>query len=281
MNFTQIYQRLEITFWTTLIVLVKDKKALQLYFPLVLSSLLALIVLAFVCQPGQGESHGYFSPASTSSPASVSGEAPNGQHNILIILVDRVDVQSPEMEGVWLGVYLPTMPQLTMLPLYPATLTDANVQDKQLKEKFYLQADGEPGQDFVQALHSKNLWWDFYVVIDESNLAELINITGGFQLSQGKINGVQAIDRLPEPEDGTAHQAILGQALIIRDLCQQASSLMQDIDPKPVFEKMSHRMVTSVRIDSFAKGWYVLRDRGFDLTCEFPTIPELAPTPVP
>jgi hypothetical protein len=283
MSFSSIFQRLEIAFWIAAIAVMKDRRALRFIPALIISSLCLLsgsLITTSLSHHGQ-MGVGIKLPVIASAPATATSyPLANGQKNLLVILVDQLESRSPHLEGVWLCVYIPSMPHLTLLPLYPAAFGGTNRSDETLASLFNFEADRKPASAFLEAIRSKGLWWDNTLVLDKIGVAKIVEISGGVDLGTGYINGEQAIARLPAAAE-SPRPALLGQGVLIRELCRRASSLLINIDPVRTLEQLSSHMVSDFSTDDLESGWYRMRDYGGELNCEFPTLQEIAPTTTP
>lgn len=270
MNLANLSNRLEITFWNVVIGFMNDRrvyqKTLVSFAAVVLTVAASLFSLAMSSiDVGPAESPEIVVTANPEDQA--PNGAANGQHNTLVFMVDYLGdgdrSMTPQLEGVWLAAYLPTMPHLTFLPLYPASLHGGAQLDAQIKDAFYIQPDGVPGQEVFDLLRAKNVRWNNFIILDRHAIAGLMAISGVQQSSGGSSFGAFA--------DGT-QAAVLAQADVASRVCSQAEYLLQAVEPAELAEQLSYHLYSDFGWPKLMAGWYQLKQGKIYFSCEFPTL---------
>jgi hypothetical protein len=106
--------------------------------------------------PGDGPSGNLPSPATSL------------QSNILLVHVNRLDGDNPELISLWvIFSYQAEPPSLTFLPVYPT----GKDRDGELAASFSITSDGKVSTTFLQRLEREfQVDWDHLVVIDDAGL---------------------------------------------------------------------------------------------------------------
>jgi hypothetical protein len=193
-----------------------------------------------------------------------------------VILTDQFIAKHQYLEGVWLVVYLPSTSHLTFLPLYPSSLSEDADQDNPLVSLFRLGTDGAPTPIFLEALREeKDVWWDNYLILDETALTAMIDAQGGIDLGWGRVDGAQAVANL-SPESQKPREALVEQATLARELCFRAPELFWGANPGGRLDPRSHHVYSDLAFDGSKLDWPGLGEDSGNLTCEFPTLQEVS-----
>ncbi len=128
--------------------------------------------------PGTGIIQGESGKAPLSTPAS------RYQHNILVIRVDDLQAQSPQLVSIWgLIIYFPE-PKLIFQRVYPLGMVDMN----QIQGSFALSSKKIPSQSFLKILNEKlNIQWDNYILIDSQASDAFSAWAGGPPVGQPEV----------------------------------------------------------------------------------------------
>jgi hypothetical protein len=94
-------------------------------------------------------------------------------------------------------------------------------------------------------------------------------------LGQGEMSGTQVMRFLSQP--GREFQAeLVDQAMLARELCRRIPSALADSDWEIQFELLFGHIYSDMDLNSSAIDWARLRAFATALSCEFPTLPEIA-----
>jgi hypothetical protein len=102
----------------------------------------------------------------------------NGQHNLLVVAVDNLELQQPQLRSVWLVTYFQNNPLITFLPISPTISSGEVIVDQMLSDSFgIVKANGNTNisTPFFDALTRRNFWWSGYLIVDESALTSVLN----------------------------------------------------------------------------------------------------------
>lgn len=203
------------------------------------------------------------------------------QRNILVIGVNHLGSPSPELEGVWLVLYLPDMPRITLMPIFPSVVRGQNggqiTADFALTQKFLLGPKSIPDPAFFEALNKLDIHWDNYLLLDEIALIDLIDFMGGLEKSPGmngaqseKTTGVQTLAQL-QPTIKNPEYALLSQMQIAQRLCRATLSLNTPPERIPeLFDTLGKHLVTDLQPSQVIADLKSMLPAGGSITCEFP-----------
>ncbi len=214
-------------------------------------------------------------PPIPSSPVKNKNEGENRQRNILVVGVDELDSASPHLKSVWLIVYMPNTPHFMLLPVYPIkSLTETNNRSTggTLPDIFQLDKKKSPHISFFEALDAKDIWWNGYILLDETALAEVSNFVGSFD-SNPNFASISAIKRVPDPE-GNPLGALLGQAKIVQGLCNQTIHLstVETWQYLQLFKKIREHVRSDLDFEKAVADWQQLLLYSGNISCEFPSL---------
>ena len=284
MSIGYLTHRLEITFWIAAVSVMKSRRAMRV-LPFVLLLSLCLVSMSITSITlGRLAKDRETRPQAvqpTSGPTDTPPVA-TGQKNALLILADDLESPEPRLEGVWLCVFLPTAPRLTMLPLYPAALSGGHKEDLRLAGLFGLDGQKMPLPAFQDSLKAKGLWWDYMLVIDEAGIQDVVDLVGGIDLDAGHLNGIETLAYLPKaweaPQEALYSQARLGSAL-----CQAKNEMLEKIDSVQLIKILVNHVQANVSPTDMAAAvaWLKTQSDDHKFDCDFPTLPELFPAVIP
>lgn len=280
-----LFAKIEIQFWKVLVKMMKNQQMLRWSFPVrvlpflagivILSGLIFLPIRATVSSITRRSSANDLRHLSVNKQDDTKKTAlspSNGdQTNYLIIFVDSLDKETPELKGVWLAGHVTALPQVVFLPLYPSLREQ---ETKNYKNLFAL-ADGEkPVDEFVDFLRSKEISWNHYVVLDETSLVELVSLMNRDSVeSQFLFPPTSLTGLLNETE--TIDLQIKAQARFASSLCETAPELVRTADPGIIWSLLTHRMRSDIELQIIHAAQSALAQPGEELVCEFPTLREL------
>lgn len=286
MNISGITRRIEISFWTLAVRIMEEPKKLRI----ALLSLVAIISLSFgylmfntVQVVGKNWDDRQTQPVfvgaeKTAEQTKWATDEPMKQRKILVMVVKNLSEKKARLVSVWFATYVPSRSQATMFPLYPASLSGGAADDQAMVDAFQLRPDGKPDQAFLELLRSKNITWDNFLLLDEFGLAELIDMTGGMDLGQGPMDGMQTLAQIPgstaEPK-----AAFFAHATLAQGLCLSSNDLIQKMEVADVTRRLASHMLTDLTEKNIAEEWRRLRPTNTGISCEFPNLAELFQMP--
>lgn len=273
MNISNLSNQIEIAFWMGIVSLLRPRRYtryISLAFLILLGLLTVLLIaLTFVTRSGATRS---LEPGSAAvSLAAQTGRPDNGQMNLLVILVDQLEAAEPGLLGVWMLIHDPTGRMVNFMPIFPAeTKFGQEVGQAVGMGKF----SGLPPA-LEQVLSRQGLWWDHYLVVDREILAQLVQLTDGIDLGDGRLNGQQVVGLLPIAGQD-AHTAINLQARLAQGICQRIDSMLENEGPDAlsgllVGGLLDQPVNSSLSFVDLVASWNRSKKAG-GLACEFPTL---------
>jgi hypothetical protein len=216
-------------------------------------------------------------PAEAFSPSIQVDPTPdginNGQRNLLVAWVDSLHADNPRLEGLWLVLFVPNSPSLTWLPLYPEGLIESIDGNPQWYADFRLKPDGEIDSQFVANLRSKDVWWNNYLVIDETGLVEIVNrslnVNGSPAITPQPDAGDRIIGNMPLAWEDPG-EALKAQFDLLDSLCLSIPAPNQPAGPADLLGLLDHHLVTNLQAEEILSIRNNLRLTGGRL-CKFPT----------
>lgn len=207
-----------------------------------------------------------------------------GQRNILIIGIDRLEAAEPRLESIWLALYVPTSPKITLMPIYPSLTQNQTGyktnQDAALARGFGLDDKHKPDLSFLKSLQDRGLWWNNFIVLDELAMVQVIDLTDpvgekGEMDQEGayQLNGIRTLADLPLPWENPL-AAVLSQAKLLADLCHEAPKVQSgtQVETSIFSDQLSHHLVTDINPDQIRKDWSNMMGIGTGISCEFPSL---------
>lgn len=194
----------------------------------------------------------------------------NGQHNLLVIEVDRLTTQEARLNSVWLLISLPESNSLTFIPLYPRIESGSIVVDSSLTQAFALTPEGYLSSAFLEQL-SKQIWWDNYLLIDEISITKILETLNNEGNKDMKFNILTAYNAIPpvwlEPD-----KALQEQVELLKETCTLIGKLpgFQNIDS--ILQQADSHIRTDLYKNSKAEQDIFDQTGIYPLACEFPTL---------
>ena len=201
----------------------------------------------------------------------------NGQRSLLLITVDQLEARQPQLTGIWLVLYVPSDPRLTLLPIYPAlSMKDAG---NELSDAFRLQNKAghlSPDPQFLDLVRAHVPWWSGYILLDEAAIAEVIDFMVNFEKaskSPDPNHFSQVMSDLSIWEDPYA--ALFGQASLYQEMCwglawMESGTALAQIQDR--FALKAGHFSTDLIPDQILAELQNLRGQAGSIVCEFPTL---------
>lgn len=205
------------------------------------------------------------------------------QRNVLLIGVDDLRAVSPSLEGAWLILYIPDLPQISWMPVYPQVLRGQDgihIEAKaEIREAYAITANADPSQAFLNVLEEEGIWWDYYIVIDQKAVIELIDSLGGIDSitpdgasADTRTSGTDAFSDLRSTK-GNLQEALISQANLIQQLCRVPPESYLDIDRVvSIYQKLDQHMKTDITPHEIVERLQGMANNGGRFVCDFPSL---------
>jgi hypothetical protein len=205
------------------------------------------------------------------------------QRNILIVAVDDIDAAQPRLEAIWLVLYLPDFPHATLMPIHPQVRMEGSTlkidADGQFAQAFKLTSEKQPSPAFFEAVLSKDIWWNNYLLIDKETLDLLVDLletnsnSARISHNSGRAMSVhQAAEKLISTQ--TNPQAgLLSQAQLAQHICHARIQPLAAADlVRSIFNQLNEHMTTDLRPEQILKDINSMLEFGGSISCEFPSL---------
>jgi hypothetical protein len=202
---------------------------------------------------------------------------PLQQSNFLLIGVDRLDTVAPQLESIWLAMYLTDTPRVFWMPIHPTILPAGSslhiTADPVLASSFSLSSANKPSTDFLRLLNDRGLKWNGYIVVDKTALAQIIDFNNAETTGdRDQMNGAEIMAELPSAQIDSA-KGLLAQANLIQEMCR--SSMHLELDAQnwlKFYDKLADHLITDIEPVAAAQELLGLFANGSGLFCEFPSM---------
>ena len=189
----------------------------------------------------------------------------NGQRNLVLMLVDQVSTEKPELDGIWLLI---THPQTTNITLVPVFWGD-NEKTRNFYDSFTVTEDNLPSPIFLDAM-SEHVLWDDYLLIDQQGLASIFN------------NFDSAVDDTQHLAAGPAFttstiQSLEKQAELWKSMCSYLSQVEGQVQMAELVQEVLPHFSSSLSWDDLPLYPWGSDNFAGNLSCEFPTLNMISP----
>lgn len=196
------------------------------------------------------------------------------QRNILIIGVDQLNSHQARLESVWLAMYFPNHPQVTLMPVFPKIISGPlGIQaeiEKDLAGKFHLDPGNYPDPGFLKALEEKDIWWTNFIVVDGKIINWLLDITAQATSRDDRLES--PVDTgMPPSTSEVPLEGLLAQVNIAQEICRVPVNLK--MTHQELFELAQSILAltgTDITGEQAIKEIQYLNKFGGRLMCEFP-----------
>lgn len=203
------------------------------------------------------------------------------QRNLLLIGIDNLDDHSPSLMSVWLILYIPDLPHIIWMPIYPGIEQSQQgvqvVSNADLAEAFQLDRDSAPSQEFLRALEGEGMRWDNYAIIDQTAAIDLIDALGGIEIAATestalqKMSGEEAFAGLLSTSDDL-QATLLSQAQLIHQLCRISSRYSINQQIGQIIVDFSNHLNTDIDPEQLISDLQTMRMHNGGYVCEFPSL---------
>jgi hypothetical protein len=201
-----------------------------------------------------------------------NGQAPI-QQNILVIGVDKLQSPRPRLESIWLILYFTDSTHLTLMPIYPAIPVDeigSTMDNTATEQNFEMGTDHKPSDKLFSTLKDKNIWWNGYLVLDNTAVAELVDFTANARgVLPSYQSGAYAIASLSLIWENP-QKALHDQTKLLQELCVATAQLSNIPDVSSLYESITEHVVSDLDLHQLINEWQIRLTQSGRLTCEFP-----------
>jgi hypothetical protein len=224
-------------------------------FALYIPIFLVLFMIGFL--GGRAAGMSYYIQAPDNDNLTSATNRGNGQRNLVLLLVDQLSGQQPQLEGIWLLITLPQSSTLTLVPVYPGHIH----KTQSIQESFVMTEGNQPGPEFLDVLTEQFLWDDF-LVIDREGISSALNTLDR--------TGIEASTAFPQ-------LSLEEQTSLLQSMCEHLSRFENRNDFNIWFDQVSPHFSTKISWDNFPLNTWGTEGIEDKLGCEFPTLNLISP----
>lgn len=196
--------------------------------------------------------------------------SPSQQRSIVFIAADDLQSSEPRLVGVWLVLYRPDVPSISLLSLYPSQPSATSTQKIDLAAAFSLTKEGAPSSSFFKALQDFHFNWNGYLLIDDTGVAAIIDWMQGITVDNQTIGGIEALNGLIRPWENT-RLASETQRDYLMSACKRMAQLPADSNWTSLLTGlMPQHLRTDLSFDLILSDWKRLVSGPDPFSCEFP-----------
>lgn len=167
------------------------------------------------------------------------------QSNNLIILVDDLTSEKPQLTTIWMVFFYPkSQPYLILLPVFPTTDKKVNTA---IRKEFAITPLSGVNQSFWDKLETElTLKWDHYLVLDESGLTQIAQ----------KLIAEDLPARLLKPVNKQkVSQTLADSTSVIKKICGNLK--IDKVTPVMIIEwkDLTAHMLTDMHPSTLEKNW--------------------------
>lgn len=181
-------------------------------------------------------------------------ELPYTQENFLFLIVDDLKNKQPALESAWLLISVDHTARWIFLPI-TGSGQETNLESNKLIQEFSLDRNHRPSSSFLQVIHSQQILWHHYLIIDSTMEAQIRSISG--------------YPVLPSDQNYRNLQAALHQDFLV-SLCQGLSN--QPFMLSSLNTDFSDHILSDADLDRVFANWQMHILENGRLNCEFPTL---------
>ncbi len=201
-----------------------------------------------------GAASGFFLGSLSHALAAPSSKGDLAQHNTLIVLVDNLEAESPNLNGIWLAARVADVPQINWMPIYPQPFDNGSVYSVP-HTALSVTVSGLGDLAVLTPIREQGIWFDEVIIFDAAALSA-ISTLGGAPISN-------LADAWTEPQG-----ALQQQVQLIQSLCAFPWSGSNALDP--ILTLMPNHLQSSLSSFDLIARWDSWSMSGFGLSCSHP-----------
>jgi len=196
-------------------------------------------------------------------------ERGNGQHNLIIILVDQMTAPQPKLEGIWLLITFPENPDITLVPIFPNSLDEIS-STPSYSAAFSMNTAKQPSTQFLDLL-TEQVLWDHYLITDRNGASSILNnleiASTNFSNTQISVSNAMNSDAGSTPELTLDQQTQLWQIA-----CSNLTNFSNKGEIATLFNQLSSYIETNLNWDELPLNSWAATNEEVKLECDFPTL---------
>jgi len=214
-----------------------------------------------------------FNPDTIASQGDVDNSK---QRSIMIITVDDLKVNAARLDSIWLILYVPNLPEITLIPVYPEISSSEDGLkidlDNDLQAKFKLESGAIIDPFFLTHLREYGVTWSKYIILDRSTINQINQYATDPQKELPPSSYREEPSSIIPNTELTQTERILFQAEIAQNICHQYTELM--LTPDTVlryFPRVLDRIETDLNAQEAAYEIWTIEEALAGFSCVFPS----------
>jgi len=238
---------------------------------------LSIYVICIICGFGVGKALKQAEPADMKLPSEYPTPQSiptlkNGQHSLLIIAVDNLDLLQPRLNSVWLVTYFINNPSITFLPISPTLSNGKVIVDEKLFNSFeIIRGNGQINiaASFFDTLTLRNFWWGGYLIVDQQAFSSLLENSNNMSPNDSAAKDSKSHDNLTEiGQNSEAIYQEYNQAF--HDTCQLIAQQGENFNWQSFSSLIPHHIKTDLDAGLMINEWASLLSSIETPLCSFP-----------
>ncbi len=208
---------------------------------------------------------------------SQQGELNNSkQRSILIITVDDIKAKSARLDSVWMILYVPSSPEITLIPVYPRiSFRGKNIvadTDDDLQSIFKMESGGILDPMFLAHLTEDGFTWSKHIVLDRSTIKQIDHFVANPQIDYPVDSQHGELSSITPKTELTPTERIISQAKTAQNICIHYTDLR--LSPENVlryFPRLVDRIETDISAQEAAYEIWTFAGAMAGFRCVFPS----------
>ena len=198
------------------------------------------------------------------------------QRSILIVTVDDLKDNRARLDSIWLILYVPNLPEITLIPVYPeisSTGDGLNIDlDNDLQAKFNLEPGAIIDPIFMTHLREFGITWSKYFILDRSTINQINQYATDLHKEFPPSSNREESSSIIPNVELTQTERILFQAEIAQNICHRYAEIM--LTPDTVlryFPRVLDRIETDLNAQEAAYEIWTIEEAMAGFSCVFPS----------
>ena len=203
--------------------------------------------------------------SSTTSPSSIE------QHTIILIQADDLTSPKPHLVGIWLLLYYPEFPKLTLLMLYPPMSGNNAGRIWALNQQFAITPIGKLSPTFLTSMQNFGFQSNGYLVTDNYGLTQWVDWLGGVTLGDDPTvqSGDSVLSKMPV-DDNSGQQTGAWMKQVSVGVCGKLGEASLDSNWATLMNSIApDHFHSDISLELMIGDWKKIKSHDAPITCEF------------
>lgn len=251
-----------------------NSKSLQSVGKLIIILFFTLICLVIGIQIGVVFNRNFTENAPSVTPTYTAApviQPETNQNNFLIVYVDRIQANRPELKGVWLVVGIPGEFRYTFLPIFPSTGSEASEINQGISGLFSIEEDGSLSTQFLNELRKYNYFWNHFHLIDDIGIITIYDQLASSSNRDMSTTGSQILAEMQNWRN-SPENTITQQHQLFAEICDGVSQVRPEANIIQILELNPEHLSTDIGDEKIIFDWSQIKMDPSRFQCEFPSL---------